>query len=84
MSQQNAHHRGIRRAKYLLSTATIALFATGAGITATAAQDNQANDDDDFEDAFDDEQYDDSQDSELDEMDPDDAGQNEAVVAYAL
>lgn len=49
MSQQNAHHRGIRRAKYLLSTATIALFATGAGITATAAQDNQANDDDDFE-----------------------------------
>ncbi len=41
-------------------------------------------DDDDFEDAFDDEQYDDSQDSELDEMDPDDAGQNEAVVAYAL
>jgi outer membrane receptor protein involved in Fe transport len=49
MSQQNAHLRGIRRAKYLLSTATVALFATGVGITAATAQDAGTDDEDDFE-----------------------------------
>ncbi|UTW55750.1 TonB-dependent receptor domain-containing protein [Kordiimonas sp. SCSIO 12610] len=38
-----------KRSKYLLSTAAIALFATGAGLTGASAQDSSANDDEEFE-----------------------------------